>query len=229
MRKDLVTKLAAFSPAWTGKGHCGRATHYTQTAGSLYVTKRVKLGFDFVLGPETSDAASLEITGTGLDETKDRMLLVNCQDTCGLAQPTSQAVNPMGPHVGAFQYFTPIAKALSKYTDDPFLVGKDFTTTPDRYCFENDLEVAEQPAKPLYDRNLYHQKCVVDGCSGDDCYCDGFRAGDDAESSALCLPQYECLHLCQLVDGCFGIDMHSTKNRCFLKTEACQSQLDDTK
>jgi hypothetical protein len=40
--------------------------------------------------------------------------------------------------------------------------------------------------------------------------------GDDSE--ALCLDETTCKDVCAGLDDCFGIDMHASKNRCFLNS-----------
>merc|ERR1739848_851065 len=129
-------------------------------------------GVNFVLDAEQSAHASLEITGTGLNPSKDRIVLVNCQDTCGLAKPTSQATSPEGPHLGAFRYFAPVADRLARSTDNPFLMHADFDTLPSRYCAGNNLEFdvgADEGVLVLAAKNRCKQKCVEDGCTGDHC------------------------------------------------------------
>jgi hypothetical protein len=238
-REALLAAVEADLVSWNGNtehNRCGSPSTFSEDAGSFYVTNRADLGVSFVLDADEAAKASLEITGSGLDATKDRVLLVNCQDTCGLAQPTSQATSPEGPHLGAFRYFTPVADELARRTDNPFLVHEDFDVIPSRYCAGNDL-IGELRAEPgfgaegvdvLAAKNLCHKKCVVDGCTGDHCYCDGYLAGD-AGTSALCLPTHECEHLCQLLDGCYGVDVHQSTNRCFLKTRGCEAQVADTR
>merc|ERR1719506_1952340 len=51
-------------------------------------------------------------------------------------------------------------------------------------------------------------------------------AGDEFTSGAVCLPQYECEHLCKLMgDACHSVNMHKTLPRCFINHEACDSEI----
>merc|ERR1719482_1621902 len=66
-----------------------------QLAGDLIITRRVHVGKNYVLDPMDagSGQVSIEITGSDLDYRKDRIMVINCQDTCGRAEP-SQYVFP---------------------------------------------------------------------------------------------------------------------------------------
>jgi hypothetical protein len=47
-------------------------------------------------------------------------------------------------------------------------------------------------------------------------------------SQAVCLNQNQCEHLCEMTPGCHSIDMHKTRNRCFLNTWACDDHIRDS-
>merc|ERR1711904_373104 len=67
-------------------------------------------------------------------------------------------------------------------------------------------------------RHQCYAKCAAGpACSGADCFCDGLMQGyDGPDSQALCLDETTCKDVCAGLDDCFGIDMHGSKNRCFL-------------
>ena len=58
--------------------------------GSLAVTARVDLGWTYIFDPNV--AGSIEISGTGLDWQKDRLLIADCSATCGYASAVKSAV-----------------------------------------------------------------------------------------------------------------------------------------
>jgi len=200
------------------------ACSFDQLAGDLIVTRRVDVGKNYVLDPaEAEDGmVSIEITGKDLDYTKDRILVINCQDTCGRAEPSeyvypNETTFPMTLAVNDKSYSGELPVA------DPYTVDGMYTEYVDRYCRLNNL-MSGSPE--LLTQNLCYPKCS-DGCTGDACFCDGFYQGfDTEESAALCLPRVECEHLCTLLgDACFGIDMHESANRCFLNGPGCAAQL----
>jgi hypothetical protein len=196
---------------------------FSQLAGDLVITRRVHVGKDFVLDPMDANAAqvSLEITGSDLDYTKDRIMVINCQDTCGRAEPSEYVFPKEGTFLEA------LAVNDKSYSGelpvaDPYTVDGMYTEYADRYCRLNNIMTGAE----LITQNLCYPKCS-NGCMGDACFCDGFYQGfDTEESAALCLPRVECEHLCTLLgDACFGIDMHESNNRCFLNGPGCAAQL----
>jgi hypothetical protein len=207
-------------PQLPGNGICS----YDQLAGDLIVTKRVHVGKDYVLDPTDagSGLVSIEITGSDLDYTKDRMMVINCQDTCGRAE-ASEYVSPK-----EFATFTEAVAVNDKsYSGelpvaDPYTVDGMYTKMEDVFCRQNNLMSGTE----LLTKNLCYPKCS-DGCVGDAWFCDGFYQGfDTAESAAVCLTKVECEHLCTLLgDACYGVDMHESDNRCFLNGPGCADQV----
>lgn len=120
----------------------------------------------------------------------------------------------------------------AEWSDNPYLVGREFTEHTSRYCHGNDVSADAVEAWPalLMEQHRCDRKCA-DGCRGDSCFCGGWEPRYDAAGgSALCLPRYECEHLCRLLGtACYGVDMHATKPRCFVKTPACATQVEDTR
>merc|ERR1719335_1021633 len=165
---------------------------------------------------------SIEITGSDLDYRKDRVMVINCQDTCGRAEPSEYVfpkdkdfVDALAVNDKAYSGELPVM--------DPYTVDGMYTEYEDRFCRLNNL-MSGSPE--LVTQNLCYPKCSS-GCTGHACFCDGFYQGfDTEESAALCLPRVECEHLCTLLgDACFGIDMHESANRCFLNGPGCAAQL----
>merc|ERR1719387_894952 len=197
---------------------------FDQLAGDLVVTKRVHVGKDYVLDPMDAGngQVSIEITGSDLDYTKDRIMVINCQDTCGRAE-ASEYVFPKDATFPESLAVNDKAYSGELPVTDPYTVDGMYTEYESRYCRLNNL-MSGSPE--LLTQNLCYPKCS-DGCTGGACFCDGYYQGfDTEESAALCLPRTECEHLCTLLgEACFGIDMHESANRCFLNGPGCAAQL----
>jgi hypothetical protein len=190
---------------------------YEEPAGTLLVTRRVDTGKNFVLDPEAASAGdvSIEITGVDLDWRKDRIMIANCQDTCGAAAPSDHA---MVPDLAISE-----ADVLEAEVEEPLPpVDVEYQEFTDRYCRDNNLEGNVETK--LIKSNLCYDKCSADPNAP---FCDGYYQGfDTAESAALCLPEVECKSLCALLKGaCSGVDMHHQYPRCFLNGPGCQGQV----
>merc|ERR1719198_312269 len=86
----------------------------------------------------------------------------------------------------------------------------DVTDTKLMVPFDGDMRALEE--------HQCFKKCS-DGCSGDSCYCDGYYAGYDTETTnAICADQTLCQYLCDQLGraACMSIDMHTSLPRCFL-------------
>lgn len=72
-----------------------------------------------------------------------------------------------------------------------------------------------------------YRKCEAKApCLDGACFCDGYFPGHDmADSTALCLPEDQCMSLCTHDPNCFSIDMHATLPRCFLNSAVCAAGL----
>ena len=72
--------------------------------------------------------------------------------------------------------------------------------------------------------HLCYNKCILQDCVGDDCFCGGAYTGYDTESSnALCADEALCKHLCDSYESCKSIDMAKDKTRCFLNSDTCDA------
>ena len=83
----LFAYADAVAVTWPG-GPCGIAGQFVDLVGQLAVTKRVDIGRHFIIEPGA--AASLELTGVGLKQDADRLMLIDCQGTCGLTQEANE-------------------------------------------------------------------------------------------------------------------------------------------
>jgi hypothetical protein len=224
---------AAISP------DCDSAAKYAVTVGKLVVTSKTTLGMTYVLEP--GGKQSIEITGSGLKPWADRMTLVNCQDTCGVSKPSTLVGFPDGDYVGAFSMFEPV-RDLSEspmdncpyvnFTQNPYLVDTQFKRVKARYCVNASVDLMElaelsAPSAALVKRHSCAEKCTQP-CVGTHCNCEGNIGLDDAfVDDAICLPKYECEHLCMILgDACHSVTVHETLPRCFLNGPACDVQVD---
>jgi len=102
-------------------------------------------------------------------------------------------------------------------------LSQEYGQRSGRFCDGAHLDVLSRDILAPYQ---CYSRCS-DGCSGPDCGCSGFTAGYDSEESyPLCVNQTTCLALCALEDACFGIDMHTSRTRCFLNSYECIAPLE---
>jgi len=199
---------------------CSGATHFAHKIGILTVTARADTGKHYVLDATPGAQQSIEITGTNLDVVRDRILIIDCNETCGQASATPAVVEPA--------VFTALAPRHAA-ADAPE-AGREAVAV-DRhagmFCDGNNVDGSAQgDARPM--AHQCHAKCSG-GCTGPACFCDGYYEGvDTSTNAALCLPEAECLHMCALLgDACHGVDMHNTLPRCFLNGPGCAAAVAD--
>jgi hypothetical protein len=185
--------------------------------GTVAVTTRPYVGVNYVVTP--GESTSFEITGDSLSYMKDRVMVIDCIGTCGLSGPAAGVTQP-GVPVSAY-LDRPSMPEADAYAEVPLHVG-DWSATKEsmgKYCPGNlmDIEMGS-----LADKHRCYPKCYAKTCTGDSCFCSGFEQGyDTAESSSLCLDVEQCTDLCEQTPGCTSVDMHKTKDRCFLNTGDC--------
>jgi hypothetical protein len=224
---------------------CTNTTDFTQTVGTITLSKRADIGNDWVLTPSAGvgtdyvPVQSLEVTGTNMDWTKDRVMLVECTGTCGVSGPAASVRSLVGvgspgiPSQAAFNAWVAMNDMMDPPAEDELPesaapVGPAPTVIWDarftgKYCPGNNMDVttADMIGAGVAQHQCY-KKCVVDApcdASSPDCFCDGLFPGyDDADSAALCLDVETCKAYCAGLPDCFGIDMHQTMNRCFLNS-----------
>jgi hypothetical protein len=92
------------------------------------------------------------------------------------------------------------------------------------------LDIKSLPAMPMeghvrpVELHLCYNKCILQDCVGDDCFCGGAYTGYDTESSnALCADEDLCKHICDTFEDCKSIDMAKDKTRCFLNADSCDA------
>jgi hypothetical protein len=151
---------------------------------------------------------------------------------------------PDGEEIGAFTYFEPYRDLTEgdencpyvNYTQNPYLVHDTFELEKSRYCngvqLDTDMLRSRGGDLPsvaaLLDRHRCANKCSKE-CKGEHCFCSGdIGESDSYVSGAVCLPQYECEHLCMLLgDACHSVNMHKTLPRCFINTNMCEGQANE--
>jgi hypothetical protein len=191
--------------------------------GTLSVTTRPDVGVNYVVTPGQS--TSFEVTGHNLDYKKDRVMVIDCIGTCGLSEAAAGVVQPGAP-VSA-HYDRPSQPEVDAYEEVELFVG-DWAATAEstgKYCPGNLIPIEKGT---LADKHRCYPKCYANTCTGDSCFCSGYEGGyDTAESSSLCLNVEQCTDLCAQTPDCTSIDMHTSKDRCFLNTGDCATLLPD--
>jgi len=205
--------------------------------GDLTVTKRAHVGWTYVLDPEGD--GSVEVTGTGLEWKNDRIMIVDCQATCGVSSP-AEGVTIEGVPMTLTTSNTFVAQndLFDSEDTERTLVDlpselRTFTTVVGHYCKSNNMGEAEM-GYDAFEHQCY-KKCKTDKPNdplpeG----CDGYSPDMDTEdSTALCMPESECRKTCALLTNCYGIDMWTGGDRCFLNMKGpaetgCKSQFELT-
>merc|ERR1712118_214961 len=118
------------------------------------------------------------------------------------------------------------------FTQNPYLVDTQFKRVKGRYCVNTTVDLLKlsdisAPSAALVERHACAKKCTQP-CSGTHCNCEGNIGLDDAfVDNAICLPKYECEHLCMILgDACHSVTVHETLPRCFLNGPTCAAQVD---
>jgi hypothetical protein len=196
---------------------CQNETGTFSEIGTLAVTTRPDVGVNYVVTP--GESTSFEVTGHSLEYEKDRVMVIDCIGTCGVSGPAvgvKQPGMPVSPYMDR-----PSLPEADAYAEVKLHVGGWSTTDESmgKYCPGNLMPIE---MGTLADKHRCYPKCYANTCSGDSCFCSGYEAGyDTAESSSLCLNVEQCTDLCAQTPGCTSIDMHKTKDRCFLNTGDC--------
>lgn len=215
--------------------------------GSLFVTQKADVGVDYIATP--GDRNSVEVTGSGLSFASDRVMVIDCFGTCGVkgsmyssvsgpdwADSGAEAMDmTMVPPRTDFNRWVavnarvdrPSLQELPKQAAAPTPTWKPFTSLPNQFCRRN----LPPEMDSLAANHACYKKCYAEApCTGDACFCDGFMSGfDNAQSRSLCLEQQQCEFLCAKTPGCHSVDMHKTKNRCFLNTNSCDDDVKNGK
>jgi hypothetical protein len=174
----------------------------------------------------------------------DRITIIDCKGTCGVSSPTTALVlpemaekietwNDMYPH----SWFSDAAhvdmenpKEEDKTLDYKAQMGmKRYSARDGFYCYDANINLDEEKVpwegtmKPLKDYQCY-EKCASGGGEG----CSGLYSGfDGPESNALCLDQQMCQYVCDQLESCGSIDMHKSRDRCFLnRKDMCETHTD---
>jgi len=204
--------------------------------GSLYVTRKVDVGVDYIATP--GESTSLEVTGDDLSWGSDRVMVIDCYGTCGITKGTTFA-KMAGTDAGVdFDEWVPVNAAIDRPSlqENPMapadpVTFTTYTTLEKQYCPGNlALPEGSLAAKHQCYHKCYAEAPCVDGSEDGDsaCFCGGYISGyDDADSAAVCLNEIQCQYLCDVTEGCHSIDMSTDKTRCYLNTETCNDYVQD--
>lgn len=226
----------------------GTGTWTTEEVGDLTVTARADIDWTYVLDPDGD--GSVEITGSDLKYENDRVMITDCQATCGVSSP-AEGVFLEGHAASLGVANTFIAQnarfdAASEEGDQRTLVDlpselRTYTTVVAHYCRGNNLlEDAVGTASTdtlgyAWDHRC-SKKCVDDGRGNLPAECSSYDTeiatdGSAAYEGALCISEAACREVCSLMQGCYGIDVYSGGNLCFLNAKGpadtgCKAQFE---
>jgi hypothetical protein len=191
-----------------------KAMEVKKNVGVITITKKADIGAEFVATP--GQVTSLEITGTNLSFFKDRIMVIDCSGTCGIAKPSPFVkFGDMDP-VSAF-VDRPSLNDLPDVMAVPTAALSTYHKKANQYC-PGTLMAKPETAQAGH---LCYRKCSS-SCTDESCFCDGYMHGyDNEDSEALCLDLEQCQWLCDLTPGCHSIDMHNTLPRCYMNTMEC--------
>merc|ERR1711904_573367 len=168
--------------------------------GSLAVTARVDLGWTYISDPNV--AGSIEISGTGLDWQKDRLLIADCSATCGYASAVKSAVLEGKPsNLKVVNSFVALNDKLDLQYNETTSLSEPLPSSAMKFV------------------RVRSSNCKDTGLAGTPA-CAGYSANVDGPTSqALCVSEEECRDLCTSTQTCFGIDMYKYGPRCYLNIE----------
>jgi hypothetical protein len=195
------------------------ADEVSKNLGSVFITKKADLGVSYVVTPNTP--ASIELTGTDF-ESGDRIMVIDCFGTCGFTEGSSSLVE--APTYAVLPTLDrPSQEVHEPKYPDTSAAKYTYTKLPGQYCPGSGWSMDTIPSDTLHAGHLCYKKCYATAsCTDGSCFCDGFILGFDmADSTAVCLDTEQCQWLCSQTEGCHSIDMHKSKNRCFLNMDTC--------
>lgn len=147
---------------------CTDPSDYDEVAGTLYVTRRVEIGLDYVFEPHTpvgievtsvNDRALTYLAGSNQHDTglsRDRIMVIDCKGTCGVTPPPGDGVIHMVDGnmdlsmasswnwVFARNWFFDPASdqvATEDIPTDPLVKDAAYGMHANRYCSNNNIEI----------------------------------------------------------------------------------------
>jgi hypothetical protein len=197
--------------------------------GKLTASARVDQGWTYVLDPTTE--GSIEVTGEGLDWKKDRIMLVDCEATCGVSSPagvhlegSAQTLLGANTFVAQNDHFDRPSDDVEPTVDLPSEL-RTYTTAVGAYCVGHNMAAGTQVEAGAFRQDQCYNKCAACTQAGTPCpaSCNGYlELQDGPMSGALCMTEVECRTLCTATEGCVGIDMYRTSDRCYLNAATPQ-------
>lgn len=166
---------------------------------------------------------SVEVTGSGLNWTLDRIMLVDCSSTCGISSPSKSVLLGGEPQtLKVANEFLPKNEVddLERQLDAHLPTElRTYTTVKDSYCRGGNLGQSDI-GEAVWNADQCHNKCADCSASGAACpaECDGYEPEMDGPNTlALCLGEEKCRQVCsELGEICFGIDLYKYSHRCYL-------------
>jgi len=215
---------------------CARLSDYQRPVGSLSATRHVT-NVQYVLDPLKT--ASIEITGPAVAERlNDRIMPIACSETCGVDEPTKRVLpndRVSEPSAAHWIQHEPVPEWKDPYenwfelvnvnfstgefvTHLPELVTAEYIKSDDHICKGGNM---------MHDditQHLCYTKCAAGTCVGADCHCDGYISGRDTPSStAACVDLALAKQICDGIDDCGSVDVHSTIPRAHFNSGGCDN------
>jgi hypothetical protein len=98
-----------------------------------------------------------------------------------------------------------------------------YDTLSNHYCAGNNMPLQSAPeqiqAETCWRKCLDAETLAASNTAGPDDYCDGMDPAFNKYSNALCVPREQCEALCNSLEECTGIEMHTSKPRCYLNVQ----------
>jgi hypothetical protein len=197
-RYKLVVEAGAF------KGGAGTGTGEVVETTVEFVNDRTGFSSAFVLSPSPSlsTASGLVYPVTlGANSTATTYSLCYCDDQ---ADVTLQALGD--------------GETTYKLTDDKKQVAAQLIPADDTDIATTVLLTNAQGTDELLKDHECDAKCSM-GCTGPNCYCDGYEAGVATAKKVYCLPPSLCRDACDAVSKCDGINVHDVLPQCLLSLQ----------
>jgi len=224
---------------------CTHPSDFNEYAGILSVTRRVRMGVDYVLDPGMDAAGSIEVsyantptlTADGLAGiSRDRITIIDCRGTCGVSSPSAGVTTPENAtDIETWNSFWPV----NYFVDRPHIDSKNPSATEgvtdaapalrtyavreSKFCEGRNVDpettfLHMDGALQALQQHQCYTKCSKNApYTGEDDACNGHFSGyDGPDSNALCLTTEQLGAVCDQIQDCTSFDKHKHLNRGFL-------------
>jgi len=209
-------------------GGCSSSDKFTINIGELSYTVRYNTGMDYIFHPEQDN--SIQVTGEDLDSAIDRIMVIDCQGTCGINSETH--LMKTDGTVVPLEFADPriISDCCPELdTSDRTVVEVEYWSVSDRYCSVDWSNMYDESITDHYCKD----KCLTKGrCQNADICtegksCDGFLDEIDSvayrDDHGLCADYDTCQSWCDGMEDCHSFAVHAEYDRCYLYTNSCSN------